>query len=73
MCAERNRSPDCRVHAAIAIAANYDLLAFFLPDDQVSGREPSGIHTFECARITVAGQWRIFTALPEHPVAEQWS
>jgi hypothetical protein len=25
----------------------------------------------ECARITVAGQWRIFTALPEHSVAGQ--
>ena len=34
----------------------------------------AGIHTVPenwCARITVAGQWRILTALPEHSVAGQ--
>jgi len=45
-----------------------------LPD---LNREISGNHleafTLEdkCARITVAGQWRIFTALPEHSTAVQ--
>ena len=41
--------------------------------DGISGSSLAGIHARlrECARITVAGQWRNFTALPEHFAAEQ--
>ena len=43
-----------------------------LPDEDQWER-PAGIHVRfgRRARITVAGQWRSLTALPEHLVAEQ--
>jgi hypothetical protein len=53
------------------------MLALLL-DDSLPGAgrrqwEIPGLHSHKCAvcAITVAGQWRIFTALPEHSVAGQ--
>jgi hypothetical protein len=59
---------------AIAVAASYDLQAVSLPDTQDQWQRAwrhSHSLQAERARITVAGQWRVFTALPEHSVAKQ--
>ena len=68
LCTRRNRSPDLRGF----MPAKDWTLPFPLPGG-FSGRVLAGIHALRwpgaaCA-ITVAGQWRSFTALPEHSVA----